>query len=257
MAAELHAVEAGTGRQTVVLLHGFGFDHALWERLQAGLAPHARILAYDLPGHGDSLDYPGAGPARLAARAVLDDLAARTIPRAHVVGHSMGGTVAALMALSEPSRVASLCLAAPGGFGVQINSRLLARFAAAERPEDIRCALEGMYGWTYPVPEATVERLARQRARPGQTAGLVATAEAMAGGGRQGVIKREKLAELTMPVRLLWGTQDNVVPASQSQGMPPGFALHLLADLGHMLPDEAVDVLERLMRHTLCADIFP
>src|SRR5690606_18296524 len=132
------------------------------------LAEHRATIAYDLPGHGGSLNYPGAGSAKTAANAVLDDLRSRGIERAHLVGHSMGGAVASLVALFDAKRVASLTLLAPGGFGPDINRRLLTRYAAAETREQLTACLEAMTGWYSPVPEETVEHLLTARAVPGQ-----------------------------------------------------------------------------------------
>ncbi|MGT2467378.1 alpha/beta fold hydrolase [Mesorhizobium atlanticum] len=99
------------------------------------LAAEARVLAYDLPGHSHSLQCEGMGGAKPAARAILADLAARQLTKVHLVGHSMGGAVATLMALADSGRVASLTLLAPGGFGPEINAALLRRYAAASGRE--------------------------------------------------------------------------------------------------------------------------
>ncbi|TIW78750.1 MAG: alpha/beta fold hydrolase, partial [Mesorhizobium sp.] len=50
-----YAVEAGAGPRTIVFLHGFGACREIWRDVMAPLAAEARILAYDLPGHGHSL----------------------------------------------------------------------------------------------------------------------------------------------------------------------------------------------------------
>ena len=61
MTDTLFAAEAGEGPQTLVLLHGFAGSHRVWDRVGRALAPQARIIAYDLPGHAGSLHFPGAG----------------------------------------------------------------------------------------------------------------------------------------------------------------------------------------------------
>ncbi|TIW82680.1 MAG: alpha/beta fold hydrolase, partial [Mesorhizobium sp.] len=85
-----YAVEAGAGPRTIVFLHGFGACREIWRDVMAPLAAEARILAYDLPGHGHSLQCEGMGGAKPAARAILADLAARQLAKVHLVGHSMG-----------------------------------------------------------------------------------------------------------------------------------------------------------------------
>jgi len=229
------------GAAPVVLLHGFAGTHAVWREIQPRLAREVRTLAYDLPGHGGSFDYPEAGPAKVAAVAILADLEARGIDRAHLVGHSMGGAVAALMALLGPQRIASLTLLAPGGFGPQINHRLLTRWAAASDEHDIVSCLEGMFGWYSPVPDDATADIAADRALPGRVAMLSRIATGLARDGRQGQLPLDRIAGLAMPVTIAWGALDNVLPARQTEGLPGRFAVHLFPELGHMLPEEASD----------------
>jgi len=238
----LNAIAAGDGPETIVLMHGFAGCAEMWRPVMQRLPASMRVIAYDLPGHGGSLGFPGAGPARVATQAILEDLTRRGIARAHIVGHSMGGAFAALLAIGSPDRVSSLTLLAPGGFGAEINGRLLARYAVARDPEEISRCLEGMLGWASPIPAETVEILARMRAVPGQVEFLAALAGKIGRDGRQGAIPREQLAGLTMPVSVLWGTLDGVLPYHQSRDLPPAFVLHTAAGIGHMLGEETPDL---------------
>ena len=69
--------------------------------------------------------------------------------------------------------------------------------------------------------------------------------------GQQGVIPRERLDALSMPVAVLWGREDRMVPVSQSEGLPEHFTIRVLDEAGHMLPDEepaaVVDFIEKNM----------
>lgn len=237
----LFARSLGEGEVPLVLLHGFGGSHAAWMAIQDALAGETATLAYDLPGHAGSFDFPDSGPAKTAAQAVLADLGARGVERAHLVGHSMGGAVAALMAMFDPARVASLTLLAPGGFGPEINHRLLTRYAAASDAATMRACLEAMTGWFSPVSDGMVAQALAERAGPGHREKLVEMARGLARDGRQGQLPRERLETLAMPVTVLWGELDNVLPARQARGLPPSFAVELFPDLGHMLPAEAPD----------------
>ncbi len=230
------------------MLHGFAGRNEVWRPVQQALAAEARTLAYDLPGHGKSLDWPEAVSSKGASRAILADLTARGIERFHLAGHSMGGAIAALMALAEPARVRSLTLFAPGGFGEEINIRLLRRYAAAKTFDDLQACLEAMIGWTNPVDPDAVRAQVAMRGVPGQTEKLTEIAGTLARNGRQGVIARDSLAELPMPVSIAWGLQDNVLPVRQTIGLPPAFSLHLIPDAGHMLPEEVPDLVAALLR---------
>ena len=251
MISSLYAAEQGAGSKVIVLLHGFGGGHDVWRDVTAALANGARILAYDLPGHGLSLDFPDAGPAKVAANAVLADLAARGIKRAHLVGHSMGGAIATLMAVAEPARVASLTLLAPGGFGHEINAALLRRFAAAVDKDEIRACLAAMSGPRQLPAEHTVDVLCETRGRPGQTPRLVEIAAAMTRDDRQGVIPREWLEALNMPVMVVWGTDDEVLPVTQADDLPAHFHLHHVLEAGHMLVEEAPDLIAAIVRRNM------
>lgn len=245
----LFVKEWGTsGAVPVVLLHGFGGSHAVWAGIAERLGRETRALAYDLPGHGGSFDFPDAGPPKVAAGAILADLAARGIDRAHLVGHSMGGAISALMALIEPQRVASLTLLAPGGFGPEINQRLLIRYAAATDEAALEACLEAMFGWFSPVPAGLARTLLADRAAPGRREKLQAMAAGLARDGRQGMLPRDRLAALSIPAVVAWGGLDNLLPVRQAQELPAGFEARLYPDLGHMLPEEAPGEMIELIR---------
>ena len=238
-AEELHARVKGGGATAMGLLHGFGGGHDDWYDIQPDLARDGLVLALDLPGHGRSLRHSGAGVAPAMAKAILADLTNRGIERVHVTGFSMGGAVACLMGLRAPDRVASLSLLAPGGFGPQINEPLLRRFAAATQADALRAAMDGMAAPGYAFETKYVAALAALRRIEGQPAILEKIVGMIARGGRQGEIPREALAGLAMPVTVVWGTADPVLPYAQSENLPPSFDFISLPGVGHMLPTEA------------------
>ncbi|MDX8465447.1 alpha/beta fold hydrolase [Mesorhizobium sp. VK23B] len=248
MLPSLHVAESGAGSKTIIFLHGFGACHSIWRDVIAQFMPGVRALAYDLPGHGNSLKRREEGGAKQAARAILADLAARRLGKVHLVGHSMGGAIATLMALADPESVASLTLLAPGGFGPEINGPLLRRYAAADDRGEIRACLAAMSGPGSVPPEHVVEALFRMRGRPGQLQTLVDMAAVMTKDDRQGVIPSERLETLSMPVMVVWGTDDPVLPVALAEGLPPHFHLHHVLEAGHMLVEEAPDLVAEAVR---------
>lgn len=108
--------EIGRGAP-VVLLHGYGASLELWHGVADSLAVGYRVIVLGQRGHGQSSKF--ADPARFGREMgadvvrLLDHLGA---PRAHLVGHSMGGVIAAYVAAHHPDRVATASLVAPPAY---------------------------------------------------------------------------------------------------------------------------------------------
>ena len=105
----LKVIESGEG-SPVVLLHGlFGMARNLGV-VQRAIAPRHRVLAMDLRNHGDSPHAPGMTFPELAGD-VAETMQALGVERAAVIGHSMGGKTAMMLALSHPALVSRLMVA--------------------------------------------------------------------------------------------------------------------------------------------------
>jgi pyruvate dehydrogenase E2 component (dihydrolipoamide acetyltransferase) len=238
--SELFALERGSGALPVVLLHGFGGSYAAWNGVVSRIGEARRTIAFDLPGHSRSLGC-AHGSAAVAARAVLAALADRNVRSAHFVGHSFGGTAAALTGLMEPRRVASLTLLSPGGFGREINHRLLRRYAAARDAPEIAVLLEQFFGWDKGPPATLAAEQSCERQAPGAVEALKRIVETFFEGSRQKVLPVAELASLDVPAKVIWGTQDRVLPARQAHKLPGRLAVHIFEGVGHMLPYEIPD----------------
>jgi pimeloyl-ACP methyl ester carboxylesterase len=112
---QVHVLEVGRGEPPVVLVHGFASSTFDWEEaVLPTLARSHRVVAFDLLGMGFSERVEGLPYGfDVWSRQVLDVLDALGIPRATLVGHSMGGAVASIVAGEHPDRVERLVLVAP------------------------------------------------------------------------------------------------------------------------------------------------
>jgi pyruvate dehydrogenase E2 component (dihydrolipoamide acetyltransferase) len=117
---QLHYVEQGRGPATV-LIHGLGGFAESWRHNIPELARHGRVIALDLPGSGRSGKPRRAYTLEFLANALDRLLQALGVDRVHLVGHSLGGAVAARYALDRPGRVERLALlgAAVPGFDLR------------------------------------------------------------------------------------------------------------------------------------------
>lgn len=93
----------------LVLLHALGERGGTWDAVTAEFAGFFRVITIDLRGHGES-DWPGAYSFELIRDDVLGVLDELRLPKITLVGHSMGGTVAYLVAEEQPSRINRLIL---------------------------------------------------------------------------------------------------------------------------------------------------
>jgi len=110
--------EQGSG-EPIILLHGGGPGASGWSNYSRNVAFFAnsrRVIVPDLPGFGGSTKAPITGPRFDAyAKAMIGLMDKLKIPKAHVVGNSLGGGTALKMALEAPSRIDKLILMGPAG----------------------------------------------------------------------------------------------------------------------------------------------
>jgi pyruvate dehydrogenase E2 component (dihydrolipoamide acetyltransferase) len=230
----LRYLELGAGDgPPLVFVHGFGADLNTWMFNQPTLAERHRTIALDLPGHGGSAKTLGAAidAAGLAAEiaAALDALG---IERAHLVGHSMGGAIAAAFAAAHPGRAASLTLIAPAGLGAEISDEFIAGFVRMERRRDAQEVLRLLVHDPALVSRTMVEEVLRYKRLDGVAAALEALAAAWFPGGRQS--QAIDPAGLLIPVQIVWGRDDRIVPAAQGEALAGRLPVHLLDGAGHL-----------------------
>lgn len=146
--------EMRSGR--LVLLHGVGLDHTMWQPLVAQLPRDAVVWAPDLPGHGDSAPVPST----VTLAELADPIATGLRPGDHLVGFSLGALIAQFVARFHPDLVATLtsvssvCLRSPDE-----RASVLYRMATAtaEFPLSVEASLDRWYADT-DVSAETVER---------------------------------------------------------------------------------------------------
>lgn len=249
LGAIYYAVAGPAGAPVVLLLHGLGSCADDWAPQIAALAPRYRVLAVDLPGHHRSARPRGApSVARMAAdvEALLDRLA---IPRAHVVGLSLGGCVALALALHAPARVRSLVL---------INS------FAHLRSRGLRGVVRGVGRAVLAAvaPMSTVAAYVAREAFPhAEQASLrKAAAARLAANPRRHYLGclgalarfdvRTRLREIRCPTLVIAGTLDATVPMAAKELLAhaiPGARMELVRESGHVTPIDQAEALNALL----------
>lgn len=244
----LRLLDIGQGEGApIVLVHGFGADLNAWMFNQPALAERRRVVALDLPGHGGSVKEVGAGDVETFSAAVSDAMAALGIERFHLVGHSMGGAIALVLAGKMPARIASLTLLAPAGLGPEINGPFIDGFVKATRRREAQELLAMLVHDPSLISRAMVEETLRYKRLDGVPAALDAIARAWFPDGKQALDLLPILAALAMPMQIVWGRNDRIIPAAHAEALAGTMPVHILDAVGHIPQMEKAGEVNRLI----------
>jgi pyruvate dehydrogenase E2 component (dihydrolipoamide acetyltransferase) len=244
----LRYLELGEGDGLPVLLvHGFGADLNTWMFTQPVLAEGRRVIALDLPGHGGSVKEVCGGDSDSLADAVEGALRVLDIGKFHLVGHSMGGAVAALLALRRPDLVSSLTLIASAGLGPEVNGSFIDGFVRVARRREAVEILSLLVHDPALVSRTMVEDVLRYKRLDGVSAALARIAEAWFAGGRQLLDLTDRIATLAMPVQLIWGREDRIIPVAHAAALASRFPVHIIEQAGHLPHMEKAGEVNRLL----------
>jgi pyruvate dehydrogenase E2 component (dihydrolipoamide acetyltransferase) len=239
--------EEGAGGEPLVLLHGFGGDLDNWLFNTEPLAGERPVYALDLPGHGGSSKQVGAGDLDTLVGAVREFLDSQGVERAHLAGHSMGGLVAAELALADPGRVLSLTLIAPAGFGEEIDREYIEGFVAATGRRELKPVLQRLFADPGLVNRQMVDDVLKYKRLDGVQEALGTLAGNLFPAGRQARVLAPELEAASVPVLVIWGEGDAIVPPAQAEAAPGGAETHVLAGVGHSPHMEAAGDVNRLL----------
>lgn len=232
------------GALPVVLLHGAGGSSAMWTQLHTALRAGRAVYALDLPGHGRSaplLDPPTIEHYAAVVRAFLDEAG---LERVAVVGHSMGGAVAQVLALEARDRVAGLGLVGTGA-----KLRVLPEILEAI-PRDFEGSVERICRLCY-GPGAAPELVARGIAEMRKVAPSALLGDFLAC-DRFDI--RDRLPSIAVPTLAVVGEQDVMTPPKYAAYLAdriPGAQMAIVPGAGHMLPVEAPAALAERLRSFL------
>lgn len=233
---DLHVYDGpGNGRlPTVVLLHGLGSGGGSFGPMVSALRPHVRrVVIPELPGHGFSAR-PGEGE-RITPDLLLDvvdeALGGMLDEPAVVLGNSLGGAVALAYALRRPERVRGLVLVSPAGARLKEDEwRELVGAFDLQTTAEAKRFLARVYHrppWFLALMAHEFPDLLR---RP-------AVREILASATPEHSPTPDALAALAMPILLLWGRSERLLPASAlawfREHLPPHTVIEEPAGFGH------------------------
>ena len=230
----------------LLLLHGYGGDINIWVFNQEALSEAPRtVYALDLPGHGQSSKDVGDGDLQSFVDAVAGFMDTMGIEKAHVFGHSMGGAIAASFAIQHPEKVESLALIASAGLGEEINGDYIEGFIAANRRKEMKNVLGLLFADPDLVTRDLVNDVLRFKRMDGVDEALRKTADKLFPGGRQADVP--DLSNVEVPMLVVWGSEDKIVPVSHAQNVPDHARVEVLDNVGHMPQMEGAGQTNRLI----------
>ena len=262
-------VKAGSG-PLLLLIHGIAGSVENWQEVIEPLAQRHTVVAPSLPGHGRSA--PGAGDYSLGALAagLRDLLVALGYERATLVGHSLGGGIAMQFAYQFPEITERLALVSSGGLGPEVSAVLR---AAALPGAGLFIGVTATLGSTVGSqvargltvvglrPTIDVAEVARGYASlvdHDRRVAFLSTLRGVVGTGGQRVSARDRfyLAE-GMPVLIIWGARDRIVPVrhgEEAHAAIPGSRLEVFDNVGHLpqleAPGRFITALEQFIGDT-------
>ena len=263
---------AGSG-PALLLIHGIGDNSETWNTVQAKLAQRFTVIAPDLLGHGQS-DKPRADYSVAAyANGMRDLLSVLDIESVTVVGHSLGGGVAMHFAYQFPQLLERLILVGAGGVTKDVHVALRAAslpmggealallrlpgvLPALQLVGKVAGAMVGSTGLGHDLPD--ILRVLRDLPEPTASSAFTRTLRAVVDWRGQVVTMLDRcyLTE-SVPVQLIWGEQDVVIPVSHAlmaHAAMPGSRLEIFKKSGHFPfhdhPDRFVEVIEQFIDAT-------
>lgn len=249
-----YRIRGAADAPTLVLLHGSNASLFTWEPWSKTLSDHFRVVSLDLPGHGltgavPNHDYSGKGMTNFVAEFV-DKIGLRKFALA---GNSMGGGIAARFAETHPDRVTALILVDAAGMPSKMGDRIPLAFKLLRQPW-----LQDVLAHADPKPlarEGLGKAIVRKSILTEQMIDLYSDMALLEGsraatferfnqlGGDFNFVK-DHVGALKMPVLILWGEEDHLIPVDAAHTWNkaiPGSKLIIYPATGHIPMEEVAD----------------
>ena len=238
----------GDGTCSVILLHGIGGYVENWAENITALAQERRVYALDIVGFGRTDKPQVKFTIPYVTEFVHYFMIAQHIDKAALVGESMGGGIALLLALQYPQQVEKLVLADSAGLGrdVSIYFRMMSLPILGElfsRPSRKGSAqtLALLFHDQDLITDQWIEQDYEMSSLPGAQRCLLSALRCMCNvwGARSDACQPilDHLGEIEVPTLVLWGAQDRILPvayAHQAEKRLPNARLHIFDPCGHV-----------------------
>jgi pimeloyl-ACP methyl ester carboxylesterase len=249
---KLHYREAGEG-PAVILLHGLGGDGSRWISTMAALASEFRVIAPDQIGFGQS-DKPLVNYSHaMLEEFLVEFMKAIEVPKASLLGHSMGAYVSIYAAVHHPQMVDRLILVDGGGLEYKPRPPHIIQIQNGTTLAETREYFDLMFYDKKFITDQMVRENLIRRLHAGYTIDKMQEARAKG----IGTVTSEQAARIIAPTLILWGKHDRLLDPSDAQALSrviPGSRAVLIEEAGHIPQVEKPELFNQLVRDFLTAD---
>ena len=234
---ELSFLELGpddTETQGLVFVHGFGGDLSSWSLNQTELAGTFRTLAFDLPGHGSSGLQVSTGSVTELANKLLLAIEKKKFGPIHLVGHSLGGAIALMMALQKPEFIKTISLICPVYNGCNVNIEFLDGFLEADSRKAMKDVLGMLYFDTKAINRKFIDETLRFKRFDGAKEALLKIRGSNFTESGEYTGKDADLKDIGVPIQIINGGNDKIVYQTSVNDLPSNVEVHEIEGTGHM-----------------------
>ncbi len=239
--AVLHHLCGAIDLPPLLLIHGFGADRLSWSIVGPNFEKTHSVWAIDLPGHGAAGNDVGSGSIELLYQAVKEEVMAQIIGPISIIGHSLGGAIARLLAEDSDVDVRKLVMLAPGGFLPLGDPSFVSDFSALKNVEDVLRHLRKAVANERTISPAMADYVLSSLEKPGRRIALSKIAEYAVNPPKRSEIKHDN-------VTCIWGEDDTIIKLDQDQLARVIPDLHILPRVGHLPHLEATQKVCRIVQ---------
>jgi pyruvate dehydrogenase E2 component (dihydrolipoamide acetyltransferase) len=240
----------------LVFLHGLGGSQSTWQVVLGDLVSSHRTAAFDLPGHGASDKSAGADYSIDGITAAVQEAIGKLgMERPILIGHSLGGAVALRLAAQSPELLTGGIVINSAGLGSEISSELTALMTGSAGIATARELLQLFYEDQRLVNDRGVQEMAQSQLGEGAWPAQQAVSSAAFSGGRQLESVLVDISTIRIPVAIIWGERDRVLPLQHAVEVLGRFAdanLTVVPGVGHVpqveSPRRTAELIERFAR---------
>jgi len=159
----------------------------------------------------------------------------------------LGGGIALALALRHPDRLLSCTLISSTALGSEIDADYIDGVVNTDRRKQLKPYLERLFADPSLVTRQLVDDVLKFKRVDGVREALTTVANHLIVDGKQAHVFRDRLDEIQVPILVIWGDKDNILPQSHAENLPDRCTVEILSGCGHMVQMEASGEVNRLI----------